>query len=215
MLRNINVFDTYAEEYDAWFDTHAWAYQSELQAVKMFLPQGGKGIEIGVGTGRFSIPFGITTGVEPSAATAEIARIRGITVYDARAEHLPFDDDTFDFALLVTTICFLEDPLQALREVRRILHPAGKIIIGMLDKDSPFGKLYEIRKQDSKFFKNAKFYTVSEFLALLEIAEYHHPRIMQTIFHNPDEITALEPVKEGHGEGLFVVISAEKRGDKK
>jgi SAM-dependent methyltransferase len=210
MMSRINVFDTYAGEYDAWFDTHAWVYQSELQAVKMFLPRSGEGVEIGVGTGRFSVPFGITTGVEPSAAMAEIARSRGIMVYDAGAEHLPFDDDTFDFALMVTTICFLEDPLQALREVRRILRPAGKIIIGMLDKDSPLGKLYEMKKQGSKFFKNARFYAVSEVLAWLKIGEYHHARIMQTLFHNPDEITDLEPVEEGHGEGLFVVISAQK-----
>jgi ubiquinone/menaquinone biosynthesis C-methylase UbiE len=141
---------------------------------------------------------------------AEIARSRGITVYDASAGHLPFDDNTFDFSLMVTTICFLEDPLHALREVRRILRPAGKIIIGMLDKDSPLGKLYEMKKQSSKFFENARFYGVSEVLAWLKIAKYHHTRIMQTIFHNPDEITALEPVKEGHGEGLFVVISAQK-----
>ena len=67
MTNQSNVFDTYADEYDAWFDAHPWVYQSEMQAIKMVLPQGGRGVEIGTGTGRFSVPFGISIGVEPSA----------------------------------------------------------------------------------------------------------------------------------------------------
>jgi len=209
-MKKNNVFEKYAEEYDKWFDAHIWTYQSEVDAVKRVLPQNGKGVEIGVGTGRFSISFGITIGVEPSSAMAEIARSRGITIYDAQAENLPFDDNAFDFALMVTAICFLEDPLQALKEIRRILRPAGKIIIGMLDKDSPLGKLYEMEKHDSKFFKQAVFYSVYQVLEWLKILEYGHIQTLQTVFHKPEEITALEPIREGHGEGFFVVISAQK-----
>jgi ubiquinone/menaquinone biosynthesis C-methylase UbiE len=210
MMNRNNVFEKYAEEYDEWFDVHPWVYQSEVQAVKMVLPQGGKGVEIGAGTGRFSVPFGITVGVEPSRAMAEIARNRGITVYDAKAENLTFDDNAFDFVLMVTTICFLEAPLQAIKEIRRILRPAGKIIIGMLDKDSPIGKVYEMKKDDSKFFRHAYFYSVNQVLEWLRISECNHIHVFQTIFHKPEEINALEPVREGHGEGLFVVISAQK-----
>jgi ubiquinone/menaquinone biosynthesis C-methylase UbiE len=210
MMNQNNVFEKYAEEYDEWFDVHTWVYRSEVQAVKMVLPQGGKGVEIGVGTGRFSIPFGITVGVEPSREMSEIARSRGITVYDSKAEHMPIDDNAFDFALMVTTICFLEDPLQALREIRRILRPAGKIIIGMLDKDSPLGKLYETKKNDSKFYRYAKFYTVKQVLKWLNVSGYTHIKTLQTIFHNPETIITIEPIREGYGEGLFVVVSADK-----
>ena len=210
MMNQINTFDKYAEEYDTWFDTNLWVYQSEVLAVKMLLPQNGKGVEIGVGTGRFSVPFGITVGVEPSKAMAEIARSREITVYDSKAEHMPFDDNAFDFVLMVTTICFLEDPLQALKEIRRILCPAGKIIIGMLDKDSPLGNLYEAKKNGSKFFKHAVFYSVDQVLEWLKTLEYDHVQALQTIIHKPEEITALEPIREGYGKGFFVVISAQK-----
>jgi SAM-dependent methyltransferase len=213
MMNKIDIFDRYSGEYDKWFDTHLLAYQSELQAVKMLLPQDGKGIEIGVGTGRFSVPFGITIGVEPSRGMAEIARSRGITVYDSKAENLPFEDNLFDFVLMVTTICFLEDPLQALKEVRRILRPFGKIIIGMLDKDSPLGRQYETNKNGSKFFKYADFRSVNQALEWLTISGYNNIHILQTLFHNPEEITALEPVREGYGEGLFAVISAQRRGN--
>jgi len=197
MMNQHNVFEKHAEEYDTWFDAHPWVYQSEMQAIKMVLPQGGRGVEIGTGTGRFSVPFGISIGVEPSVAMAEIARSRGITVYDSKAENLPFHDSAFDFALMVTTICFLEDPIKALKEIRRILRPAGKIIIGMLDKESPLGRLYEKKKNESKFYKYARFYSVKQVLEYLNAAGYEHRRTLQTIFRNPEAITAIEPVKEG------------------
>jgi SAM-dependent methyltransferase len=211
MTNKHNAFDEHALEYDTWFDTHSWAYESELRAVRMLLPQGGKGLEIGVGTGRFSAPFGITIGVEPSQAMSEIARQRGITVYDAKAEKLPFADNAFDFVLMVTTLCFLDDPLQAFRESSRVLCPAGTIVIGMLDRDSPPGKLYEMKKRSSQFFKDARFSSVGQVLELLQIAGYDHFRILQTLFHKPEEVAGLEPVKEGYGSGLFVVISARKK----
>jgi len=210
MMNQHNAFENYAEEYDTWFDVHPWVYQSEVRAVKMLLPQGGEGVEIGTGTGRFSIPLGIRVGVEPSVAMADIARSRGITVYDSKAENLPFHDNAFDFALMVTTICFLDDPMKALEEIRRILRPSGKVIIGMLDKDSPPGKLYETKKNDSTFYNYARFYAVKQVLEWLNVAGYAHSMTLQTIFHNPEAITAIEPIKEGYGEGLFVVISADK-----
>ena len=86
----MNIFEEAAVEYDEWFETHKWVYQSEVEAVRKFMPETGKGIEIGVGTGRFFIPFGIKVGVEPARAMAENARKRGITVYQAKDENLPF-----------------------------------------------------------------------------------------------------------------------------
>ena len=58
----IAPFDEHAGEYDAWFERHRESYLSELAAVREFFPVGGKGVEIGVGTGRFAGPLGIPTG---------------------------------------------------------------------------------------------------------------------------------------------------------
>ena len=205
----MNVFEEAAVEYDEWFEIHKWVYQSEVAAVRKFIPETGEGIEIGVGvgTGRFSIPFGIKVGVEPARAMAEIARKKGITVYDAKAEHLPFQDNSFDFALIVTTLCFLEDPFQALKEMKRILKPTGRIVIGMLDEDSLRGKLYEEKRKKSKFYRDARFYSVNQVLDWLKKLGFNNLQTVQTIFRNFDEIRSLEPVEEGYGKGLFVVIS--------
>lgn len=68
----IDVFEKSAREYDDWFDRNKIVYQSKLLAIKAFLPRGGNGLEIGVGTGRFAAPLRIEMGVEPARAMAEI-----------------------------------------------------------------------------------------------------------------------------------------------
>ena len=135
-----NIFEESAQEYDDWYARNEFAYRSELAALKAFMPTEGHGLEIGVGTGRFAAPLGIKVGVEPARAMAEIARSRGIRVTRAYAEALPFADDSFDFVMLVTVLCFLSDPIQALRETMRVLKPQSRLIIGMIDPDSPLGK---------------------------------------------------------------------------
>jgi ubiquinone/menaquinone biosynthesis C-methylase UbiE len=167
-------------------------------------------LEVGVGTGRFASPLGIRIGVEPAKAMAEIAQRRGIKVYRTNAENLPFDNESFDFILMVTTICFLENPKQALKEAIRVLIPGGHIIIGMIDRDSFLGRLYESRKKESLFYRNAIFYSVKEVLNWLKEIKYTHIQVCQTLFRNPEEMTAIEPVKDGYGEGGFVVISARR-----
>jgi ubiquinone/menaquinone biosynthesis C-methylase UbiE len=148
-----SAFDKYPLEYDQWFDNNKAAYQSEIDAIRKFIPAKGEGIEIGVGTGRFSIPFNITIGVDPSEEMAAIARSRGINVHISYAENLSFGTNTFDYALLVTTICFVQNPELALKEIIRILKPNGKIILAIIDKGSELGKKYESLKTSNKFYK--------------------------------------------------------------
>jgi len=207
----ISIFERYAQEYDEWFEENRFIYESELRALDRFIPKNSKGIEIGVGTGRFSALLGIKVGVEPSKAMAEIARRRGIMVYEAKAEALPFGDSSFDFVLIVVTICFVQDPVIALKEAKRILRPGGSVIIGIIDKESFLGKLYEAKKAKSKFYKVAKFYSTGEVLSWLRLLKFTNIKTCQTIFRHPDEITSVEPVKEGYGEGGFVAICAHKQ----
>ena len=61
-------FEKNVDRYEAWFEHHRLAYESELEAIRMLLPQSGEGLEVGVGTGRFAAPLGIGVGVEPSQA---------------------------------------------------------------------------------------------------------------------------------------------------
>ena len=208
----IQIFEESAQEYDAWFDKNRLVYESEVLALKRFLAFGGMGLEIGVGTGRFAVPLGIEVGVEPAKAMAGMARKKGIKVFRATAAALPFRPASFHLVAIITTLCFLRDPYRALAEATRVLKPAGLILIGMIDKDSPLGRFYEAHKKESKFYRQAHFYATPQVLGWLERLAYKKVQTCQTIFKPLREIVSLEPVKDGHGEGGFVVISGRKEG---
>ena len=56
-----------------------------------------------------------------------LAAARGIEVVEGVAEHLPFAPASFDHALVVTTICFVESPERMLAEAYRLLNPGGSL----------------------------------------------------------------------------------------
>ena len=203
-----SAFDAYVEEYDRWYDDHPAVYQSEILAVSQAIPAGKKGLEVGAGTGRFSVPFNITTGVEPSANMAKLAGERGITVINAVAENLPFHTESFDFVLMVTADCFLSDIPKAFSEVKRVLKKSGFIIIGMIDKNSELGKKYDEAKSTDKFYARAHFHSTDELTGFLKQAGFSRFSYWQTL---SQAVTGkAEEPREGYGLGSFVVIKAEK-----
>lgn len=211
----IEPFETYTQRYEDWFDKNRFAYESELQAVRAMLPKEGIGVEIGVGSAKFAAPLSIKYGVEPSAKMREIARKRGIKVVNGIAENLPYGGSKFDYVLMVTTLCFLDDVNTAFREVHRVLKPEGYFISGFVDRDSKIGKIYEEFKRESVFYRIAEFYSAYEVVKNLEEAGFKNFEFNQTIFHSLQEIQSIEPVKSGYGKGSFVVIKAKKEGRSK
>lgn len=209
-MARIEPFERHTSEYEDWFEKNHFAYVSELAAVKAQLPESGKSIEIGVGTGRFAAPLGIELGLEPSTRMRRIAEERGIRVVAGVAEDLPFADARFDFALMVTTICFVDDIDVAFREVHRVLKNAGRFIVGFIDKSSMLGRLYEKGKKENEFYRSANFYSVDDVILRLKRNGFGQFNFVQTIFHRLNEIRGIEPVVNGYGQGSFVVISAEK-----
>ena len=209
-MARIEPFEKYSEKYEDWFEKNKFVYESEIQAIKELFPKVKKSIEIGVGSGRFAVPLGIKTGVDPSPRMRKIAEQKGIKVVNAVAEELPFKNSQFEVVLMVTTICFVDNLNLAFREAYRILKLGGYLIIGFVDKDSSLGKLYQHHKEKSLFYKIATFYSVKEVVYNLNKVGFKEFNFKQTIFHNLNEIQNVEPVKENYGQGSFVVIRARK-----
>ncbi len=203
------VFDKYYKDYDNWFFKNELAYKAELNLIRNLIPKG-KGLEVGVGTGKFAVPFGIKDGVDPSVKMAAIAEENGIKVEKGVAEDLPYDDSSFDFVLLVTTICFVDDPLKTLEEARRVLKSDGHVIVGFVDRESMIGQEYEKYKDQSKFYSPAIFYSSKEIEDYLENSGFNEIESYQTLFHPLNEITAVEPVTKGYGRGAFIGMRGKK-----
>lgn len=209
-MPEIEPFEKYYDKYEEWFKKNAFAYMSELNAIRDLLPDGGLGVEIGVGSGRFAGPLNIKYGIDPSEKMLEIAKNRGIVVEKGVAENLPYQDESFDYALMVTTICFVDSIEKSFEEAYRILKREGKIIVGFVDKNSKIGKDYLRMRNKSLFYRSATFFSVEEISSCLRKAGFRNFVFKQTIFDTLDRIKYVQPVKNGYGEGSFVVIRAEK-----
>ncbi len=200
-------FDNFPERYDAWFDRNEILYGLELKALRMLVPAGGQSLEIGVGSGKFAAPLGIRFGVEPSVTMAERAKRAGIRVILGIAEALPVKTASMDTALMVTTICFVDDITASFQETKRVLKPGGVITIGFVDRESHLGRKYFRRKDRSIFYRSATFYSCSEVLDLLARTGFRDLKTLQTIL---PENKGCSRVEKGCGRGGFIVIKARK-----
>jgi SAM-dependent methyltransferase len=204
------VFDLYADRYDSWFERHPGLYAAELQALRALLPESKRGIEIGVGSGRFARHLGIRYGVDPALRLLEMARGRGIRTICARAEGLPFQTACFDLVLIVTALCFFDDPEAALKEARRVLLPKGTILMGMIDPDSPPGVDFIRVNKESVFFQEARFYGIEAVTRLLKKVGFWEFEYRQTLHQGTALTSRGEAMQKGYGRGLFVVIKARR-----
>ena len=210
-MPRVAPFDAHHERYEAWFDKHEPAYISELLALRPFVPWEGRGLEIGVGSGRFAAPLGVQMGLDPSPAMLARAAARGIEVVKGVAEHLPFASCSFDHALVVTTLCFLDSPARMLAEAQRVLRPGGRLVIGFIDRDSPPGQAYLTHQSESVFYHEAIFHSAHEVERLLARAGFSIDVWGQTLASPPAGMRDIEPLRPGRGEGAFVVVAATRK----
>jgi len=98
----------------------------------------GRVLEIGIGSG-LNLPFysrDVTRliAVEPSAKLAAMTRAKTegvafpVELLERSAEELPLDDRSVDTVVVTWVLCSIPDPLRALREMRRVLTPAGRML---------------------------------------------------------------------------------------
>lgn len=209
-MSSIDPYKGRAEKYDRWYDDYKLAFKAELEALRKVVPKSGEGLEIGIGTGRFARALNISQGVEPSKAMRDFARSQNLKVVDGVAEELPFEDGQFDFVLMVTVICFLEDAGKAMTECFRVIRPGGCLIIGFIDRGSHVGRKYTVKYQNTTRFDKPRFYTPDELTEMLKKAGFANFQYYQTLFCDPELLESPEPVTYGHGEGSFVVIRASR-----
>jgi len=157
MIPSRRVFDELAGEYDRWFDEHGTVWAAQIRMLRPAVPREGRGLEVGVGSGRFAGPLGIGSGIDPSRRLLAMAKNRGIEAVLGEGEHLPFRPGSFDYVLMMTVICFVEDPLPLFREAFRALAPGGELIAGFLEREGEIARQYRQEKIKGRFLRYARF----------------------------------------------------------
>jgi SAM-dependent methyltransferase len=210
-----DAFSLHAEDYDRWFDKPEGRvlFELEVKAIRLLL----KGMsppffEIGVGSGRFAAALGIWHGVEPAAALLEMAKKRGVKVEKAFGESLPFPNGIFGGVFIIFTLCFVKEPAKVLSEAKRVLRNSGKLILGIINRESPWGELYQTKAAEGHpLYKHARFYRVKEAVALIEEVGLMIEAFSSTLRQPPSEMPRAEVVHDRFvEESGFVCIRAVK-----
>lgn len=137
-------WDLAAAEYEALWQAQLADAQSALLAAAA-LRGGERVLDVACGTGLVSFaaanavgPAGEVLGVDLSGAMVDAARQRaqqrGVSnAAFARmdAERLALPDASFDVALCALGLMYMPDPEQALREMRRVLRPGGRLVVAV------------------------------------------------------------------------------------
>ena len=154
--------------YEAWYHTPRGQWIGEREFIllqNMLRPQAGSSLlDVGCGTGYFSRRFarsGLSvTGIDHDPAALKYARLQENDIHymQASALELPFSDNTFDYTIAVTSLCFIDDPLQVLREMWRVSRHA--MAIGLLNRQS----LLQRRKRGQGSYRGARWDTAGEVL---------------------------------------------------
>lgn len=133
---------------ESWYDRHVlpwlidWACGVPLftRQRALVIPHAhGRVLEVGLGTGR-NLPHydparvqqvvGVDPALRMHRLAARRAKASGLNVelMGLSAEKLPAADASFDTVVSTYTLCSIPDPVAALREMRRVLKPGGKLL---------------------------------------------------------------------------------------
>lgn len=127
--------------------------------------QGERILEIGPGTGYYTLTLAEWVGpqghidildvqqefLDHTTSRAAARGTQNVTATFADAQALPFGDDSFDGAVLITVLGEIPDQEAALRELRRVLRPSGRLVVGEQTPPDPhmvtFGRLRSLAER--------------------------------------------------------------------
>ena len=128
------MFDVPADAYDRYMGRYANPLAprfAEFAGVR----RGWRVLDVGAGPGALTgvlaqiVGPASVTAVDPSEpfVAANRANHPGVDVLSGTAEHLPFDDDSFDAALAQLVVQFMSDPVEGMAEMARVTRPGGVV----------------------------------------------------------------------------------------
>jgi len=153
-------------------------------------------LDVGCGDGvlatRLAQGGGQVTGLDASADMIAAARSRAkaagveVDLVEGDAGDLPFPAGHFDSVVSVATLCFVDDPRRAIREMVRVLQPGGRLILGELGRWSLWAAQRRVKGWlGSGLWRAAQFRSRSDLLALAAGAGLQNITVTGAIFYPP------------------------------
>jgi ubiquinone/menaquinone biosynthesis C-methylase UbiE len=152
-------WDLAAAEYEGLWQAQLATARAQLMACAALAP-GERVLDVACGTGLVTLaaaravgPAGQAIGVDLAGQMVDAAReraqqCRASNASFARmdAEHLDLPDASFDVALCALGLMYVPEPEQALREMRRVLRPGGRLVLAVWGERARCGwaPLFEI-----------------------------------------------------------------------
>lgn len=172
-----NVFANPAivASYEGWYETAGrradHLEKALLKKLVAGFPYGHTLLEVGCGTGHFTRWFSElslrATGLDLSPAMlAEARRLGSPPCVQSDALAPPFPDGAFDLVALITTLEFVADPVEALREAMRVAQSG--LILGVLNRHSLLG--WQLRRSGEPPWQAARLFTPAELLQMVQRA---------------------------------------------
>ncbi|HIP96331.1 MAG TPA: class I SAM-dependent methyltransferase [Anaerolineae bacterium] len=161
--------------YEAWYETSGrWADSLEKALLRRLLASFSRThtlLEVGCGTGHFTRWFGEqglqAMGLDLSSPMlAEAVRLGNPLYVQGDALALPFQAGTFDLVALITTLEFVNDPVQALSEATRVARHG--LILGVLNRQSLLA--WQRKRSGESLWQMARFFTPAELVRLVQQA---------------------------------------------
>jgi ubiquinone/menaquinone biosynthesis C-methylase UbiE len=221
----VQLFDEWPEAYDRWFTTSIGSlvrkYEIELILNLLGPKQSEIILDAGCGTGVFTLDIvssgSRVVGLDISLPMLIQARkkLKGFSFHMVLADmlNLPFPENSFDKAVSVTALEFIEDGKAAVDELFRVTKRGGRVVVATLNSLSPWASRRRAEaKERRSIFEKAIFRSPDE-LGSLGCTE----GVVKTGIHfqrEDDPEKAVEIELEGERKhlntGAFVAVRWEK-----
>jgi len=163
---------TFVEGYEDWYSTLGQrADRLEKKLLAWLLDAFNDAhtiLEVGCGTGHFTRWFE-SRGMFPVSLDLSRMMLRKasrwsmLLAVEGDAVHLPFKDDAVDLVAMITTLEFIEAPMAALQEARRVASQG--MLLGVINREGWVGRSY--RRKGGAPWTSAHFYTPGELIRML------------------------------------------------
>ncbi|HMO48883.1 MAG TPA: methyltransferase domain-containing protein [Rubrivivax sp.] len=142
-----------AEVYDEQFVPALFSHWGPVLCDAANIAPGQRVLDVACGTGALTVavaervaPGGAVAGLDANPEMPAVARRKPAHIewHDGRAESLPFADSSFDAVVSRFGLMFFDDRVAALREMRRVLRPGGRVAVavcGALDHSPGYAPL--------------------------------------------------------------------------